>query len=339
VAGLEGGRLVRVRLFVAPPGGANYQDYLRVARHAQELGFDGVFCADHYQPLGNHDTPRGATDVWTTLAGLARETTRIRLGTLVSSATFRHPGPLSVTATQVDQMSGGRLEVGLGAGWYEPEHAAYGIPFPPDAERLDRLEEQLQILLGLWSTGPGHRYSFRGAHYQLDGASPPQPTQKPHPPLIVGGRGKVRTPMLAARYADEYNISFRNPGETERQYRRVRAACDRAGRDTENAPLRLSATVVVACGCTSAEASSRARLMLAPNARPPEASIVGPPQAAVEHIQAYAVAGADTVYLNTVDLADLDHLDLIADQVLPHLSSRPATTVAAPPTGPAVHLT
>jgi F420-dependent oxidoreductase-like protein len=316
---------VRVRLFVAPNRDATYQDYLRVARHAQELGFDGVFRTDHYQVLGGRGPVSAATDAWITLAGLARETSRIRLGTLVSSATFRLPGPLSITVAQVDQMSGGRLEVGLGAGWYEPEHSAYGIPFPPNGERLDRLEEQLQILLGLWETDPGDRYSFRGKHYQLDIVAPRPPAQRPHPPVIIGGQGKVRTPELAARYADEYNISFRSPAETERQYRRVRAACERAGRDTSTAPLRLSATLVVACGRTDAEVAARAQAMQGLSPKPPEAPVFGPPQAVVEHIEQYRAAGADTIYLNTVDLHDLDHLDLVASEVLPHVSATVAT--------------
>jgi F420-dependent oxidoreductase-like protein len=312
---------VRVRLFVAPRSGATYQDHLRLARHAEALGFDGFFRADHYQALGGHDAPPGATDAWTTLAGLARETTRIRLGTLVTSGTFRLPGPLSVAVTQVDQMSGGRVELGLGAGWYEPEHTAYGIPFPPDGERLDRLEEQLQILLGLWATGPEGRYSYRGKYYELvDVACPPQPVQRPHPPVIVGGRGPVRTPLLAARYADEYNLSFRGVVETDRQYRRVRAACEKvaraaAGRDA----LILSANLMVACGRTEAELAPRVREMQQSSPRTPEEPVFGPPEHVVERIESYRAVGADVVYLNIVDLHDLDHLDLIADEVLPRL--------------------
>ncbi len=199
---------LRVCVFVEPHRGATYDDQLRLARHVEDAGFEGFLRADHYQSMGDDDGAPGPTDAWLTLAGLARETTRLRLGTLVNSATFRLPGPLAVQVAQVDQMSGGRVELGMGAGWYEREHTSYGIPFPPLGERFDRLEEQLAIVTGLWAA-PG-RFSFEGKHYRLlDAPALPKPVQRPGPPVIVGGRGPRRTPELAARYADEFKLPFK----------------------------------------------------------------------------------------------------------------------------------
>src|SRR3954471_14430069 len=157
---------VDLRIFTEPQQGATYDDLLRVARAAEDLGFSGFFRSDHYLHMGGDGGP-GPTDAWTTLAGLARETSRIRLGTLVTSATFRLPGPLAIQVAGVDQMSGGRVELGLGAGWYEAEHAAYGIPFAETRERFDVLEEQLAVITGLWGTGPGDRFSHAGDHYTV----------------------------------------------------------------------------------------------------------------------------------------------------------------------------
>src|SRR5919107_150883 len=200
---------MRISLFVEPHRGATYDDQLRLARHAEAAGFEVFFRADHYQSMGADPGLPGPTDAWLTLAGLARETSRVRLGTLVNSATFRLPGPLAIAVAGVDQMSGGRVELGLGAGWFEAEHAAYGIPFPGLGERFDRLEEQLEIVTGLWRTLPGERYSFSGEHYTLtDSPALPKPVQQPHPPVIVGGPGKKPTPELAARFAGEFNVGF-----------------------------------------------------------------------------------------------------------------------------------
>ena len=220
---------MRVRIFVEPQQGATYQQLLEVARATEAGGFDALFRSDHYLTMGGDGLP-GPTDAWVTLAGLARETSRIRLGTLVTSATFRWPGVLAISVAQVDAMSGGRVELGLGAGWYDGEHTAYGIPFPPVGERFERLEEQLDILTGLWATPVGETFSFDGAHYQLkDSPALPKPTQRPHPPIIVGGGGPKRTPRLAATFADEFNLPFSSLDDTEAQYARVRAACEGPG--------------------------------------------------------------------------------------------------------------
>src|SRR5947199_4930860 len=222
---------MRLVVFTEPQLGATYADQLRVARHAEELGFDAFFRSDHYLTMGDVDGSPGPTDSWVTLGALAVQTSRIRLGTLVTSATFRHPGPLAISVAQVDVMSGGRIELGLGAGWFEAEHRAYGIPFPPTRERFDRLEEQLAIVTGLWTTPPGGHFDFHGTHYTVENSPAlPKPVQSPKPPVIIGGHGAKRTPALAAKYADEFNVPFGSLEATRQMYERVAAACEAAGR-------------------------------------------------------------------------------------------------------------
>ncbi len=220
-----------LRIFTEPQQGATYADLLTVARAAEDLGFDGFFRSDHYLHMSADGAP-GPTDAWTTLAGLVRETSRVRLGTLVTSATFRLPGPLAVAVANVDRMSGGRVERGIGAGWFEAEHRAYGIPFPEVGERFDRLEEQLAVITGLWSTAPGGTYEHDGSHYPVsDSPAPVTPAQDGGVPIIIGGSGKRRTPALAARYAAEFNVPF-EPVDTIRMlFERVDAACEEHGRD------------------------------------------------------------------------------------------------------------
>src|SRR5579859_6280962 len=204
---------MKLRIFTEPQQGADYQTLRAVALAAEELGFDAFFRSDHYLKMGSVSGQPGPTDSWATLAALAVETSRIRLGTLVTPATFRLPGPLAITVAQVDQMSGGRVELGLGTGWFEAEHTAYGIPFPSLGERFDRLEEQLAIITGLWTAAEGQTFSFEGAHYRVaDSPGLPKPAQRPRPPVLVGGLGARRTPRLAARFADEYNVAFRSIG-------------------------------------------------------------------------------------------------------------------------------
>ncbi|NED55510.1 LLM class F420-dependent oxidoreductase [Micromonospora aurantiaca] len=312
---------MRVSVFTEPHRGADYDDQLRFARLIEETGFEGFFRADHYRAMGDEPALPGPTDAWLTLAALARETSRIRLGTLVTSATFRLPGPLAVMVAQVDRMSGGRVELGIGAGWYEREHTAYGIPFPPVSERFDRLAEQLEIVTGLWRTPSDETYSFTGEHYRLvDAPALPKPVQQPGPPVIVGGRGPKRTPDLAARYADEFNMPFKSVAETAAAYERVREACDRAGRDASGrAPLTLSAGIVVAIGRTDAEAQRRAAPLHVTSALPPEDPVVGSPAQLVERIGEFAAIGATRVHLRLIDFDDLDHVELIAAEVLPRL--------------------
>jgi F420-dependent oxidoreductase-like protein len=308
---------VKVRIFVEPQQGASYQQLVEAAQVAETCGFDAFFRSDHYLTMGGDGLP-GPTDAWVTLAALARETSRIRLGTLVTSATFRLPGILAITVAQVDAMSGGRVELGLGAGWYDGEHTAYGIPFPALGERFERLEEQFQILTGLWDTPAGEVFSFAGRHYQLtDSPALPKPVQRPHPPLIVGGGGPTRTPRLAATFADEFNLPFSSVADTEAQFGRVRSACE--ARDRDPATLRLSAAQVVCCGADEAEVERRAQAI---GRQPDELranGATGTPEEVVERINAFAAIGAGTMYLQVLDLHDLDHLRLLSEQVLPHL--------------------
>ncbi len=310
---------MRLTIFTEPQQGASYADLLRVARHAQAAGFDGFFRSDHYVAFGSDGLP-GPTDAWVTLAGLARETEGIRLGTLVTSATFRRPGPLAIAVAQVDAMSGGRVELGLGAGWYETEHLAYGIPFPPVGERFDRLAEQLAIITGLWATPAGERFSFQGAWYSLaDSPALPKPVQVPGPPVIIGGGGRRRTPMLAARYADEFNVPFAGVAETAAQYRRAERAGTEQGRDLARRPLVLSAAQTLCCGRSAAEVTRRAEAIGQPADRLRANGIAGTPAEVVDRIGAFAAAGASRLHLQVLDLTDLDHLDLVASAVLPQL--------------------
>src|SRR5262245_16855711 len=231
---------MRLCVFTEPQMGASYDDQLAVAQRAEACGYDGFFRSDHFLAMGPFLAAGGRpgpTDSWVTLGALARETSRVRLGTLVTSATFRLPGPLAISVAQVDAMSGGRVELGLGSGWHEGEHRAYGIPFPPLRERFDRLEEQLQIVTGLWATPPGSTFSFQGRYYDLENSPAlPKPVQQPGPPVIVGGHGQQRTPRLAARYADEFNVPFGSLDATRKQYQRVDQACAAIERDGR-APL------------------------------------------------------------------------------------------------------
>jgi F420-dependent oxidoreductase-like protein len=309
---------VKVRIFVEPQQGAHYQQLLDVARATEAGGFDALFRSDHYLTMGGDGLP-GPTDAWLTLAGLARETSRIRLGTLVTSATFRLPGILAIKVAQVDDMSGGRVELGLGAGWYDGEHTAYGIPFPPVGERFERLEEQLAIITGLWTTPLGETFSFDGTHYQLaDSPALPKPVQQPHPPVIIGGGGPKRTPRLAATYADEFNLPFSSLADTGAQFDRVRAACE--ARDRDPASLVYSAAQVVCCGADEAEVTRRAASI---GRKPDELranGAAGTPDQVVERLRAFGELGASTVYLQVLDLDDLDHIRLLSEEVVPHLA-------------------
>lgn len=305
-----------LRIFTEPQQGASYDDLLRIAQAAERLGFDGFFRSDHYLHMGDHvDGLPGPTDAWTTLAGLARETSRIRLGTLVSPVTFRHPGVLAIQVAQIDQMSGGRVELGLGAGWFEQEHRAYGIPFPPN--RFDLLEEQLELITGLWSVPLGQLYSYSGAHYTLvDSPALPKPIQRPVP-VIVGGTGRRRTPAAAARFAAEYN-SFRvSDAELAERFDRVRRACEAAGRDPDDVVYSVAATVCV--GSDEAELARRAAAIGRDPGELREHAFGGTPAELVERLRSLSKLGASRFYLQVLDLSDMDHLELIAAAVAANL--------------------
>lgn len=321
-----------IRIFTDPSNGATYQNLLDSAQLAEELGYAGFFLSDHYKSFAGEGLP-GPTDVWTTLAGLARETARIRIGSLVSSVTFRHPGALAIVVAQVDEMSGGRVEFGLGAGYFEPEHAAYGIPFPPTAERFDRLGEALELITGLWKSPCGQGYSFNGKWYQLvDSPALPKPSQRPGPPIILGGIGKKRTPALAARFADEFNLQTsrrRAPGDQRKselksehvadQIQRVRAAAEQLGRDPDE--IVFSMTALVGVGPHPEEAvdpkhfSSQAF---------DGTTFVGSAAQIVDLFGPYAELGITRAYVRApTEMRTLaDNFELLAAEVLPQLSGR-----------------
>ena len=310
---------MRLRVFTEPQQGATYDQLLAVAVQAERCGFDAFFRSDHYLRMGSVDGLPGPTDAWTTLAGLARETSTIRLGTLVTCSTFRHPGVLAIQVAQVDAMSGGRVELGLGAGWYDQEHSAYGIPFPPLGERFERLEEQLAIITGLWTTRLGSPFSFEGKHYRVtDSPALPKPVQDPRPPVIIGGGGPRRTPRLAASFADEFNLPFSPPDFCRQQYGRVQDACEKAGRDP--ASMRMTAAVVVCCGANEAEVERRAAAIGRPVDELRRNGVAGTPSEVVDRLALWKDAGAEAAYLQVLDLDDLDHLQLIAAEVMPRLA-------------------
>jgi F420-dependent oxidoreductase-like protein len=302
---------VDLRIFTEPQLGASYDDLLRVAKASEDLGFDAFFRSDHYLTMGRSDGLPGPTDAWLTLAALARETSRIRLGTLVTPATFRLPGPLAISVAQVDQMSGGRVELGLGAGWYEAEHTAYSIPFFDVAERFARFAEQVEVVHGLLSTPPGDTYSFSGKYYQLtDSPALPKPVQSPHPPLILGGAGRKQGAKLAATYADEFNVAFQSPADARAIFDRVSAAVLETGR-----ALRYSVAQVLCVGRDDAEVARRAAALGHDVAALRAQAIAGTPGEVVDRIGEFAEMGATRLYLQTLDLGDLDHLELVASEV------------------------
>jgi F420-dependent oxidoreductase-like protein len=305
---------MQLRIFTEPQQGASYETLLRVAKAAEDLGFDAFFRSDHYLKMGSGTGLPGPTDAWITLAGLARDTSRIRLGTLMSPVTFRYPGPLAISVAQVDQMSGGRIEFGFGAGWYEAEHAAYGIAFPRTRVRFDMLAEQLAILTGLWQTPVGDTFSFDGEHYTVaDSPALPKSAQQPRPPVLIGGWGAKRTPHLAARYADEFNMGFGSVTDTSAGFDRVRSACEATGRD--EASMIFSTAQVVCCGRTPDELKRRAAAIGRDADQLREHGLAGTPAEIADKIAQFAGAGASRIYLQVLDLSDLDHLELLAELI------------------------
>ena len=306
-----------LRIFTEPQQGATYDDQLAVARTTEELGFSAFFRSDHYLAMGDGAGLPGPTDAWTTLAGLARDTSTVRLGTLVSSATFRHPGVLAIQVAQVDQMSGGRVELGLGTGWFQAEHSAYGIQFPD--KRFGLLEEQLAVITGLWETPVGEKFSFSGEHYQLtDSPALPKPTQSPVP-VLVGGGGPRRTPALAARYGSEYNQAFPEIDAIGPRVKVIEKALSEVGRAPES--MVQSVALVAAVGQDEAEFRRRAAAIGREPGELREHGVAGTVTEVVDRLKALEADGIQRVYLQILDLADLDHLDLIAREVRPQLSS------------------
>ncbi len=306
---------MELRVFTEPQQGASYDDLLRVARTSEELGFGAFFRSDHFLAMGTDGLP-GPTDSWVTLGGLARETSTIRLGTLVTSATFRSPGLLAIQVAQVDQMSGGRVELGIGAGWFGKEHAAYGFPFPDVPQRFDMLEDQLAIITGLWATEGG--FSYAGSQHSVtDSPGLPKPHQA-KPPIILGGGGKRRSAALAARYADEYNLPFTAFEDGLPVLDRVRRACEEAGRDP--ATLVTSSALVLCVGRDEAEFERRAAAIGHDPAHLRATQLGGTVSEVLDKIGRYAESGQTRLYLQTLDLHDLDHLRLVAEEIKVHVS-------------------
>jgi F420-dependent oxidoreductase-like protein len=306
---------MQLRIFTEPQQGASYHTLLRVAKATEDLGFDAFFRSDHYLKMGDVTGLPGPTDAWITLAGLAVQTSRIKLGTLMSPATFRYPGPLAISVAQVDQMSEGRVEFGFGAGWFDAEHAAYAIPFPDMRERFDRYAEQLAIITGLWETAVGENFNYTGTYYTVtDSPGLPKPAQQPRPPVLIGGEGPKRTPRLAAQYADEYNVPFASIDDTAAAFDRVREACAAAGRQEES--MVYSVAHVVCCGRTPGEVAKRAAAIGRTVEELRVNGLAGTPEEVGDKIAEFAGIGAGRVYLQVLDLDDLDHLELLA-QLLP----------------------
>ncbi|SOX52647.1 TIGR03560 family F420-dependent LLM class oxidoreductase [Mycobacterium ahvazicum] len=303
------------RVFVEPQQGASYADQLAVAQTAEQLGFAAFFRSDHFLAMSGDGLP-GPTDSWVTLGAIARETSRIRLGTLVTSATFRYPGPLAIAVAQVDEMSGGRVELGLGSGWFEKEHAAYGLPFPPVHERFDRLTEQLAIVTGLWTTPSGATFDYPGEHYQVsDSPALPKPLQRPHPPIIIGGAGAKRTPALAASYAAEFNVPFAPIDVVRTQFRRVGAAMEAANRPADS--IVYSCAFVLCAGRDDSEVARRAAAIGRDVAELRSNSpLVGTPAEIVDKLSAWTDLGVQRIYAQVLDLSDLAHLELLAAEVM-----------------------
>jgi alkanesulfonate monooxygenase len=324
-----------IRIFTDPSNGATYQSLLESAQLAEEFGYDGFFLSDHYLAFAGDGQP-GPTDVWTTLAGLARETSHIRLGSLMTSVTFRHPGSLAIIVAQVDEMSHGRVEFGFGAGYFEPEHRAQGIPFPSVGERFDRLAEALELITGLWKSPSGQRYSFAGQCYQLiDSPALPKPWQHPCPPIILGGTGKKRTPELAARFADEFNLqtSRRRAPDGQRgselkrddvagQIERVRGAAQRSGRDPDD--IVFSMTALVGVGHTSQQAEAALDPTHFSSQNFDGTTLSGSPAQIVDQLGPYAELGITRAYVRapTTVRTLADNFELLAAEVLPHLARR-----------------
>src|SRR5436190_4831788 len=282
-----------LRVMLEPQQGATYDQQLAIAQAAEQEGFDGFFRSDHLMRFDQEDPGPGPTESWITLAGIARETSRIRLGTMVTSMTFRLPGMLAITVAQVDAMSGGRVELGLGTGWFDPEHHAHGVPFPQLGERFERLEEQLQIILGMWTNPPGEKFSFDGTHYQLkDSPGLPKPVQQPHPPIIIGGAGSKRTPRLAAKYADEFNVPFHGLADFTKAIDRVKKACEEAGRDPSSIVYSAAVNVDIRANSTGK---------------------------VVEELAAFRDAGAQRIYMQLLDVEDTEQVHVLGQEVKPQL--------------------
>jgi len=304
--------------------GVGWDQWVALARACERYGLHGLFRSDHYLSF---DDPRGrgALDAWTTLAALAAVTERIRLGTMVSPVTFRHPALLAKSVVTADHVSGGRIELGMGAGWFEQEHRAYGFPFPSDAERIEILSEQVEIVHRLWDRDEDE-VSFEGTHYRLEACPAlPKPVQEPHPPMILGGGAGPRAAALAARWADEYNITSSSPEDAAGARRRLSNACEAIGRDPST--LRLSLMTGVVVGRDRRELEARASALMereGESGDPGEAierwsadGFAGTADQVLERLARYAEAGVRRVMLQHLVHEDLETVELIGTEIVP----------------------
>ncbi len=312
-----------LRIFTEPQQGASHADLLAVARATRDGGFSAFFRSDHLLAMGPGPGLPGPSESFVNLGAIAAAVPDIRLGTLVTSATFRHPSLTAIAAAQIDDISGGRMELGMGTGWFEAEHRAYGVDFGTSfGDRFDRLTEQLEIITGLWATPVGETFDHSGPRYTLTGAPAlPKPVQtdsqgRPRVPIIIGGHGPRRTPALAARFADEFNVGFVDLAATTSQIERVRVACEQAGRDPGS--LVRSTAHPVCVGVDDAEVTRRATAIgRDPATIRDESPFAGTVSEVTDALGTWAGEGIDRAYLQVLDLSDLDHIALLAEQVLP----------------------
>ncbi len=310
---------MRLCLMIEGQEGVSWPEWVALARACEDHGIPALFRSDHYQNLDGRDPSRPALDAWATLNALAAITETLRLGTLVSPASFRHPSVLAKQVTTADHVSGGRIELGLGAGWHEREHRAYGFPFASTRERMDVLEEQLEIVVGSWGAGP---FGFEGRHYRLDRLeAQPKPVQRPHPPLIMGGMAGPRAARLAARFADEYNTTFPTVRDIRERRERIGAACAQAGRD----PMPFSVMTGVLVASSKAELRARAQRLgekmgadgAGLIADPPAGWIVGTVEAAAEQLLALREAGVSRVMCQQLVHEDIEHVAVLGQELAP----------------------
>lgn len=304
--------------------GVSWAQWVALAEACEQHGIPALFRSDHYENLDGQHPERGSLDAWATVCALAATTSTLRLGTLVSPATFRHPSNLAKLATTADHISGGRVELGLGAGWHQHEHAAYGFRFPPVGERVDALEEQLQIVLGNWGE---ERFFFQGRHYEVDGLeAQPKPLQRPHPPLIIGGSAGPRSAALAARYADEYNTPFPTLEDVRARRGRIADACSKASR----APIPFSVMTSVLVGADRSSLRERARRLMERLgadrdvdrflAEPPGGWLVGTVEQVAEQLARLQEHGVSRVMCQQLLHDDLEAVALLGDQLAPHVA-------------------
>ena len=317
-----------VCLMIEGQEGVTWEQWVALGLACQEHGFAGLFRSDHYVSF-SHPAEYGTLDAWATLAALGTRTERIRLGTLVSPVTFRHPSVLAKSVVTADHASGGRVELGMGAGWFEEEHRAFGFPFPETSERLDMLEEQIEIVHRLWDRDEDE-VSFAGRHYRLEGChSLPKPLQEPHPPLIIGGHGGPRALRLAAMWADEYNLTFEGPARCREVRDRLSKECEVAGRDP--GAVRLSLMTFTMVGSDRADLERRAARLLdrrGDRSDPgdfldglPAERLRGTPQQLLEQLAELAEAGIERVMMQHLLHDDLEAVAFIGKEVIPQASS------------------